>query len=72
VTDEEERAFALADKLIDDALQAANDAGLDPGEVAYDMWINLTRTLTVIGWTPEELMRDAGWHSSHQGSDGTA
>jgi hypothetical protein len=63
-------AYRAADQLTTQLLDEADTCGQDRNAVVYDVWIFLTRYLSAAGWTPEELMRDAGWHSAHQSSDG--
>lgn len=42
------------------------------GDLAYSLWVALTRWLAATGWKPDDLARDTGWHAADETSDGHA
>jgi hypothetical protein len=44
----------------------------DCGDMAYALWIGLTRYLAENDWPPDRLAKDAGWHAADQTSEGRA
>ena len=53
-------------------LERLADEGRDPMGVVYSLWIHLTHLLAAAGWTPEELIRDTGWHATDETTEGKA
>lgn len=69
---QDEHEFELASEIFDHFLERCDATDCDPSGAGFDLWVQLARFLAEAGWTPEELIREAGWHAAHQTSDGRA
>ena len=70
IDDELTEEMDRADELLDELFERLVNEDADPIGVAYSMWVHLTHILTAAGWTPEELIRDAGWHATNESTEG--
>jgi hypothetical protein len=69
------REIAIAHQIIENLLPLFNRADRehgDCGDMAYALWIGLTRYLAENDWPPDRLAKDAGWHAADQTSEGRA
>jgi hypothetical protein len=65
VTSDEDikREMEFADELTSKLFDDIKEAGMDPADVMFSIWINLIHILAEAGWTPEELIRDIHYHA---------
>jgi hypothetical protein len=62
--DEADRAAEMATAFADQLIAEAVINNVDPGAAIYALWFHLTASLIQLGWTPDELKREAIWHAA--------
>ncbi len=67
----EATATRSIDAFFDEVIPIIEDDS-DPVGLAFGLFINLAHHLAAIGWTPDELAREAATHAAHQTSEGSA
>lgn len=64
-----EAGIVLFDAVLAMIDEVAAQKSIDPTFIEFSLWVSLTRSLAVQGWTPDELARDAAHYAAHLTSE---